>query len=208
MVRCVCVCVCVCVQSKVAAAGGVRDNLSDEVTVAMAAALEQRRAVYVSASLELDESRAKTANCPPTRKVSIKIEPIYEGCDPAENVLPPASTLRVVLQEQDIISMKDAMSALKSGSATVLSHVGAPHRIAQVSHSWRHLFGLDEAGSVGRSLKMIEGPLTRQGTLRSLYEGVSSGVAVECQLTSYHMDGRPHINHLRVVPVKGELPAR
>ena len=194
-------------QSKVAAAGGGRDNLSDEVTAAMTAALEQRRAIYVSGSLELEESRAAAANCPPTRKISLKIEPVYERSDLSKDASAPASQLRVSLHEQDVISVKDAMSALKNGSATVLSHVSAPYRIAKVAPSWNELFGLDEAGSVGRSLKMIEGPMTQQGILRSLYEGVSSGVAVECELTSYHMDGRPHINHLRVVPVKGEIPS-
>lgn len=173
----------------------------------MSVALEQRRPVYVSASLELDEERAAAASCPPKRKVSLKVEPVYEGFNPDQNALPSASKLRLTLQEQDIISVKDAMDALKSGRAMVLSNVGAPHRIAKVSHFWKDTFGLDEAGSVGRSLKMIEGPLTQEGVLRSLYEGVSSGVAVEGQLTSYHMDGRPHVNHLRVVPVKGELPA-
>ena len=193
-------------QSKVAAASGGRD-MSDEVTAAMSAALEQRRAIYVCASLELKEARAAAANCPPMRKISLKIEPVYERCDLSEDALPPATQLLVSLHEQDVMSVKEAMSALKNGSATVLSHVGAPYRIAKVAPSWKELFGLDEAGSVGRSLKMIEGPMTQQGILRSLYEGVSSGVAVECQLTNYHMDGRPHINHLRVVPVKGEIPS-
>lgn len=65
--------------------------------------------------------------------------------------------------------------------------------------------GLVESESVGRSIKMIEGPLTQQSTLLSLYEAVSSGITIECQLTTYHADGRPFINHLRVVPVKVRL---
>ena len=72
---------------------------------------------------------------------------------------------------------------------------------------WRvqDVFGLEESGCVGRSLKMIEGPLTQQSTLLSLYEAVSSGISSKWQLTTYHADGRPFINHLRVVPVKVNL---
>ena len=67
----------------------------------------------------------------------------------------------------------------------------------------QEVFGLEEAESVGRSLKMIEGPLTQQTELLSLYEAVASGVSAHCRLTAYNMDGRPHTNHVRVVPVQG-----
>jgi hypothetical protein len=32
---------------------------------------------------------------------------------------------------------------------------------------------------------------------------VAAGAALECELTTYHMDGRAHVNHLRVVPIFG-----
>jgi hypothetical protein len=60
---------------------------------------------------------------------------------------------------------------------------------------------------VGRSIKMIEGPLTQHGTLLSLYEALGSGAPMQCKLVTYRADGRPLINHIRAVPVQGDLMA-
>jgi hypothetical protein len=68
-------------------------------------------------------------------------------------------------------------------------------------------FGYCEGESVGRSIKMIEGPLTQYGTLLSLYEALGSGAPMQCKLVTYHADGRPLINHIRAVPVQGDLMA-
>lgn len=126
-------------QSKVAEYGGT-DNFSDEMTVAMTTALMARRCVYVGATLELDAARAAVANCPPTRKVSLCIEPVFDlkaenASDPT--ALPAPSVIRVVLKEQDIASTKEAMNALARGKAQVLSHISKPYRIAQVSSTWK-----------------------------------------------------------------------
>ena len=50
--------------------------------------------------------------------------------------------------------MKEAMGDLASGKATVLSQVSAPYRISNVSSMWKEFFGLEEAESVGRSIKV------------------------------------------------------
>jgi hypothetical protein len=68
-------------------------------------------------------------------------------------------------------------------------------------------FGYCEGESVGRSMKMIEGPLTQYGTLLSLYEALGSGAPMQCKLVTYRADGRPLINHIRAVPVLGDLIA-
>ena len=60
---------------------------------------------------------------------------------------------------------------------------------------------------MGRSIKMIEGPLTQHGTLLSLYEALGSGAPMQCKLVTYRADGRPLINHIRAVPVQGDLSA-
>ena len=60
---------------------------------------------------------------------------------------------------------------------------------------------------MGRSIKMIEGPLTQHGTLLSLYEALGSGAPMHCKLVTYRADGRPLINHIRAVPVQGDLMA-
>ena len=52
--------------------------------------------------------------------------------------------------------MKEALGELASGKATVLSQVNAPYRIANVSSRWKEFFGLEEAESVGRSIKVRE----------------------------------------------------
>ena len=57
---------------------------------------------------------------------------------------------------QSISSMKEALGELSSGKATVLSQVSAPYRIANVSSRWKEFFGLEEAESVGRSIKVRE----------------------------------------------------
>jgi hypothetical protein len=124
-------------QSKVAEYGGT-DNFSDEFTAAMTTALAQRRTVYIGATLELDAARAAVANCPPTRKVALCIAPVFEADNASDpSALPAPSVLRVVLKEQDIASTKEALSALSSGQAHVLSHISKPYRIAQVSHTWK-----------------------------------------------------------------------
>lgn len=186
------------VQGKLAEFGG-REDLSPQVTAAMVTAIQQRRAVHLAAVLELDDVRAAECQCPPSRSVVLMIEPMFE--EPAAEASP--SELRVTLKEQCISSMKEAMGDLASGKATVLSQVSAPYRISNVSSRWKEFFGLEEAESVGRSIKIIEGPLTQQTTLLALYDAVAAGAALECELTTYHMDGRAHVNHLRVVPVFG-----
>ena len=127
-------------QSKLAEYGS-KDNLSDQVNAAMATALQQRRTVYVGATLELDAKRAAEQNSPPTRKVSLSIEPLFQATSPqegsADDALPAASQIRVTLMEQDIISMKEAMLELANGRATVLSSVSKPYRIALVTKIWK-----------------------------------------------------------------------
>ena len=104
----------------------------------MKTAVEQRRAVYVGATLELSAERAAECSCPPTRQVSLKIEPVLEASEttPPSRKDPP-SQLRVTLQEQTMYTMKDAMSALASGRATVMSDVNGPYRITNVSKTWK-----------------------------------------------------------------------
>ena len=118
--------------------------MSDQVNAAMATALEQRRTVYVGATLELDAKRAAEHNSPPTRKVSLSIEPLFQATSPQEgsvaDALPAASQIRVTLMEQDIISMKEAMHELANGRATVVSSVSKPYRIALVTKIWKVVF--------------------------------------------------------------------
>jgi hypothetical protein len=110
----------------------------------MATALEQRRTVYVGATLELDAKRAAEHNSPPTRKVSLSIEPLFQATSPQEgsvaDALPAASQIRVTLMEQDIFSMKEAMHELADGRATVLSSVSKPYRITLVTQIWKVVF--------------------------------------------------------------------
>ena len=110
----------------------------------MATALEQRRTVYVGATLELDAKRAAEHNSPPTRTVSLSIEPLFQATSPQErsaaDALPAASEIRVTLMEQDIFSMKEAMHELANGRATVLSSVSKPYRIALVTKIWKVVF--------------------------------------------------------------------
>ena len=111
----------------------------------MATALEQRRTVYVGATLELDAKRAAEHNSPPTRKVSLSIEPLFRATSPQRegsvaDALPAASQIRVTLMEQDIFSMKEAMHELADGRATVLSSVSKPYRITLVTQIWEVVF--------------------------------------------------------------------
>jgi len=123
---------------------GSKDNLSDQVNVAMATAMEQCRTVYVGATLELDAKRAAEHNSPPTRKVSLSIEPVSQATSPQEgsaaDALPAASRIRVTLMEQDIFSMKEAVHELANGRATVLSSVIKPYRISIVTQIWKVAF--------------------------------------------------------------------
>ena len=115
--------------------------MSDQVNAAMATALQQRRTVYIGATLELDAKRAAEHNSPPTRKVSLSIEPLFQATSPQEgsaaDPLPAASEIRVTLMDQDVISMKEAMHELVNGHATVLSSVSKPYRIALVTKTWK-----------------------------------------------------------------------
>ena len=115
--------------------------MSDQVNAAMAVAVQQRRTVYVGATLELDAKRAAEHNSPPTRKVSLSIEPLFQATSPqegsADDASPAASEIRVTLMEQDIISMKEAMHELANGRATVVSSVSKPYRIALVTKIWK-----------------------------------------------------------------------
>ena len=183
-------------QSKVAAYGGT-DDFSNQVTPALTVAVEQRRDVYLAAFLDLDAQRAGKANCPPTRKVALRIQPP----EPAHGIV---AELRLTLTEQSIVSMKDAMSALVSGDAAAMTQISKPNRICHVSATWKAAFGLDDAGSVGRSLNIIEGPLTQQGMLAVLHDAAATGAEKVCELVVYHANGQPRINKVRVVPVMGD----
>jgi len=205
-------------QSKVAAYGG-KDDMSNEVSAAMVTAIEERRPLYVPATLELDMQTAHSASCPPTRKISLMIEPVLDTVvvntkmtteDPSTTDtdttmdLPKPLLVRITLKELDMLSMQDSMCELRTRRAMVISHINAPYRIAHVNSTWKEFFGLGEKESVGRSLKMIEGPLTRQASLLGVYDAVSSGVSIKSQIISYNMDGRPFVNHIHVVPIQGE----
>ena len=200
---------CPCKQSKVSEQGGA-DALSTEVDAALATALEQRRPVYAGAVLELDAARASRAKCPPTRKVSLCIEPLFQDApvsraDGTEETVCTApqmvSALRVRLMEQNLLSMKEAQSELASGAAAVLSQATAPHRITHVGPVFTAAFGLDASAVMGRSLKMIEGPLTQHESIAACYEAVSTAVEASARIVCYNASGRPQLTRLRVAPV-------
>ena len=190
---------CPCKQSKVSEQGGA-DALSTEVDAALAMALEQRRPVYAGAVLELDAARASRAKCPPTRKVSLCIEPLFqdapvsraEGTEETVCTAPQmVSALRVRLMEQNLLSLKEAQSELASGAAAVLSQVTAPHRITHVGPVFTAAFGLDASAVMGRSLKMIEGPLTQHESIAACYEAASTAVEASTRIVCYNASGRP-----------------
>lgn len=200
---------CPCKQSKVSEQGGA-DALSTEVDAALAMALEQRRPVYAGAVLELDAARASRAKCPPTRKVSLCIEPLFqdapvsraEGTEETVCTAPQmVSALRVRLMEQNLLSLKEAQSELASGAAAVLSQATAPHRITHVGPVFTAAFGLDASAVMGRSLKMIEGPLTQHESIAACYEAASTAVEASTRIVCYNASGRPQLTRLRVAPV-------
>ena len=87
-------------------------------------------------------------------------------------------------------------------AARVVTRAVAPFEVVDCNQAWLDLCAFPaKQAVVGRTLRVIQGPLTDAGQLQRLHAHVARGVAFDTTLLNYKGDGQTFINYLRVCPV-------
>ena len=78
----------------------------------------------------------------------------------------------------------------------------APFQIVDCNRAWLELCSFPSKSSVvGRTLRVIQGPLTDRESLKRLHAEIIQGHATDATLLNYKGDGATFINYLRVCPI-------
>ena len=78
----------------------------------------------------------------------------------------------------------------------------APFHIVDCNRAWLELCSFPSKSSVvGRTLRVIQGPLTDRESLMRLHAEIIQGHATDATLLNYKGDGATFINYLRVCPI-------
>ena len=78
----------------------------------------------------------------------------------------------------------------------------APFHIVDCNRAWLELCSFPSKSSVvGRTLRVIQGPLTDRESLKRLHAEIIQGHATDATLLNYKGDGATFINYLRVCPI-------
>lgn len=87
-------------------------------------------------------------------------------------------------------------------AARVVTKATAPFHIVDCNRAWLELCSFPSKSSVvGRTLRVIQGPLTDRESLKRLHAEIIQGHATDATLLNYKGDGATFINYLRVCPI-------
>ena len=81
----------------------------------------------------------------------------------------------------------------------------APYQIVWASEAWLKLVGYSNDEACGKTLKLVEGPLTSQASVEQLTRAIRAGSAVRVAMTYHARSGRAFSHEMRVEPLKDSL---
>jgi len=81
----------------------------------------------------------------------------------------------------------------------------APYQIVWASEAWLKLVGYSNDEACGKTLKLVEGPLTRQAAVDQLTRAIRAGSAARVAMIYHARSGRAFSHEMRVEPLKDSL---
>ena len=81
----------------------------------------------------------------------------------------------------------------------------APYQIVWASEAWLKLVGYPNDEACGKTLQLVEGPLTRQAAVDQLTRAIRAGSAARVAMTYHARSGRAFSHEMRVEPLKDSL---
>jgi len=88
------------------------------------------------------------------------------------------------------------------GIVQVITEARAPYKILSVSPGWQRLSGWTRDEVVGRTLKLLQGPMTEPDALAALMRGVHTQQPVSLRLTNYTKTGVSFVHQLSCEPLR------
>ena len=81
----------------------------------------------------------------------------------------------------------------------------APYQIVWASEAWLKLVGYPNDEACGKTLQLVEGPLTSQASVDQLTRAIRGGNAVKVPMIYHARSGRAFSHEMRVEPLKDSL---
>ena len=81
----------------------------------------------------------------------------------------------------------------------------APYQIVWASEAWLKLVGYPNDEACGKTLQLVEGPLTRQAAVDQLTRAIRAGSAARVAMIYHARSGRAFSHEMRVEPLKDSL---
>jgi len=94
------------------------------------------------------------------------------------------------------------MQAAADSYVQVILSGEAPYQIVWASEAWLKLCGYPNHEACGKTLQLVEGPLTSQDTVARLMEAMRTGVALKAPIVYHARSGRAFSHEIRVEPLK------
>ena len=90
---------------------------------------------------------------------------------------------------------------LPANVPAVLFEASPPYSVVEVNNSWLQACGFQRTDVLGRTMKIIQGPLTEMDRVERLMKAVKQKVAYCVSLTNYTKAGHSFTNNLHVAPI-------
>ena len=120
---------------------------------------------------------------------------------------PVASAAATTAEPQSQMSSTEAsdMQAAADSYVQVILSGEAPYQIVWASEAWLKLVGYPNDEACGKTLQLVEGPLTSQASVDQLTRAIRAGNAVKVPMIYHARSGRAFSHEMRVEPLKDSL---
>lgn len=121
------------------------------------------------------------------------------GCTSASQASSTSQASRA--QPLSSAEASDMQAAADSYVQVILSGE-APYQIVWASEAWLKLVGYPNDEACGKTLQLVEGPLTSQASVDVLMTAIRAGQALKTQMIYHARSGRAFSHEMRVEPLK------
>jgi hypothetical protein len=97
------------------------------------------------------------------------------------------------------------MQAAADSYVQVILSGEAPYQIVWASEAWLKLVGYPNDEACGKTLQLVEGPLTSQASVDLLTRAIRAGNALKVPMIYHARSGRAFSHEMRVEPLKDSL---
>jgi len=145
------------------------------------------------------------------------IEPQGEPYSPTLSFASPESDFTFYLEPEPVRKSRRTLDCsiprtisealAPSRQARVITEAHPPFRIVHVNHAWEELCGFSNTESVGKTLEILQGPITSKETLHALKVNLITGneEGISAVLTNYRKDGSSFLNHIHFVQLSASV---